>query len=82
MARLAPGQSAEQEHFTGCGITDNFFPSLSSDSPLPRGFDGVALSTKEKERVVKCRKNPYRQEIDIDDRGVINTEYIEEEEMV
>ncbi|PTB70520.1 hypothetical protein BBK36DRAFT_1108703 [Trichoderma citrinoviride] len=50
---------------------------LISDAPLPRGFDQVALSRKEIEKVVNTGKNPYRRERDIDDRGrPTNTAYV------
>ncbi|KAL7938244.1 hypothetical protein V8C35DRAFT_291364 [Trichoderma chlorosporum] len=42
---------------------------LISDAVLPRGFDMVALSKKEIERLEKMGKNPARRERDVDGNG-------------
>ncbi|PTB80217.1 hypothetical protein M440DRAFT_1325208 [Trichoderma longibrachiatum ATCC 18648] len=50
---------------------------LISDAPLPEGFDRVALSPKEVDRVRNAGKNPYRLEEDVDGYGrPTNTAYI------
>ncbi|KAL7818725.1 hypothetical protein V8C44DRAFT_318847 [Trichoderma aethiopicum] len=50
---------------------------LISDAPLPEGFDRVALSPKEVDRVRNAGKNPYRLEEDADGYGrPTNTAYI------
>lgn len=50
---------------------------LISDAPLPSGFDQVALSHKEVEKVLNAGKNPYRRECDVDRHGrPTNTAYI------
>ncbi|ORY67720.1 uncharacterized protein BCR38DRAFT_483328 [Pseudomassariella vexata] len=49
---------------------------LKADVLLPAGFDGVCLGKKEREAVIKCRRNPDRTEEDVDEDGtVINTIY-------
>ncbi len=51
---------------------------LLNDEPLPVGFDFVALGPKEKVNVVNMRKNPHRQEADIEiaTGRVTNTEFV------
>ncbi|RDA93830.1 hypothetical protein CP533_6404 [Ophiocordyceps camponoti-saundersi (nom. inval.)] len=48
---------------------------LLNDEPLPERFDNVSLGQKEKDRISKAGKNPYRLEKDVDEHGhPINTE--------
>lgn len=48
---------------------------LLTDAVLPPCFDLVILSKKENETVMRARKNPWRRESDIDDKGnAINTD--------
>ncbi|KAI0172376.1 hypothetical protein GGR52DRAFT_544280 [Hypoxylon sp. FL1284] len=42
---------------------------LEDDRVLPAGFDQVALGQKEKNAVLRCRKNPNRREDDLDEDG-------------
>lgn len=44
---------------------------LESDRVLPLGFDQVVLGQKEKAAVIKCGKNPDRQEDDLNEDGEI-----------
>ncbi|KAI0112844.1 hypothetical protein F4814DRAFT_419588 [Daldinia grandis] len=50
---------------------------LESDRVLPLGFDQVVLGQKEKAAVIKCGKNPNRQESDLNEYGeIINNIWI------
>ncbi|XXH05827.1 GCR1-dependent translation factor 1 [Hypoxylon texense] len=54
---------------------------LEGDWVLPAGFDQVALGQKEKNAVIKCRKNPDRREDDLDENGrVINNILVEQDD--
>jgi hypothetical protein len=54
---------------------------LKADRPLFAGFDGVALSRKEKLAVIAMGRNPDRRETDVDEDGaVINNIWTPEDE--
>lgn len=52
---------------------------LKADSPLPAGFDGIALGKKERTAVINARRNPDRREDDVDDYGHVNNNYYDPE---
>jgi hypothetical protein len=49
---------------------------LKADLVLPAGFDNIALGKKERDLVIKCRRNPDRMEADVRDGIVINEIYL------